>query len=76
MEKFLQMVDSHASSSKIDKEKLASFLVKFLIWEFAGMIRQAFQQFSKEEKSDLIFGYDDAMKVSRVKQKKLLLVDY
>lgn len=62
MNKFLKMVENQASSSKINEEKLATYLEKIPILEFAYIKRQAFQTFSKYKKRDLILRYCETMK--------------
>ena len=62
MNKFLKMVENQASSTKIDEEKLATYLEKIPILEFSYITRHAFQTLSKYKKRDLILRYCETMK--------------
>ena len=56
------MVNEQASSSKTDKDKLLTYMNKVPVCKFEGITRQASQQFSTEEKSDLLLRYYNTMK--------------
>ena len=60
MEKVLKFLNKHVSSSEVDEKK---FMSKVSIWDFANILKEKFQQFTKEEKSCPIQRYFNVMKV-------------
>ena len=53
IERFLRIVEEKAFSREIDGRKVLEFLRKAPIWDFAGIRKENFQQFSNDEKSNL-----------------------
>ena len=61
MDKFPRIVEDKASSTEINEKKLSEHLNEVSIWIYAGIYREKFQQLSKDEKSDLLIRYYNAV---------------
>ena len=63
IDKFPKIVEDKASSTEITEKNLSEHLNKVSIWIYAGIYRKNFQQLSKDEKSDLLVRYYNAVVV-------------
>lgn len=59
MERVLKFLNKNVSSSEVDEKK---FMSKVSIWDFANILKEKFQQFTKKEKSCPIQRYFNVMK--------------
>ena len=75
MDKFPKIVEDKASSTEIGEKKLFEYLNKVSIWNYAGILRENFQQLSKDEERDLLIRYYNAV-VARLDGKFVFFSDF
>ena len=62
MERVATLSNEEASSSEIDENKFLEYSGNVPIWDFGGITKDNFQQFSKQENSNLFLRYYNTVK--------------